>query len=91
MLTLEDFNAYIKRLANHDWSYEYSDDHSVYRSGQATRKVLTDLADVNPLYLKAYKAWYSYINREDPSSVVMPARERDQVINEIRTELLITA
>lgn len=26
---------YIKRLKSHDWYYDYSDDHSVWRRGQA--------------------------------------------------------
>lgn len=32
--------AYIKRLQSHDWYYEYSDDHSVWRRGQAERDQL---------------------------------------------------
>lgn len=35
---------YERLLATHDWTYEYSDDHSVWQRGRAERAVLQALA-----------------------------------------------
>jgi hypothetical protein len=37
--------AYIVQLLAHDWHYEWSDDHQVWRRGSAERKELQRLAD----------------------------------------------
>jgi hypothetical protein len=33
----ENIGEYFNRLSNHDWYYDYSDDHSVWKRGSANR------------------------------------------------------
>ena len=37
---------YVQKLKSHDWTYEYSDDHSVWQRGSAEKKELRRLADI---------------------------------------------
>lgn len=39
-------DEYIKLLKQHDWTYEYSDDHRAWSKGKNQRKVLRDMAAV---------------------------------------------
>jgi hypothetical protein len=54
------FDAFIKELNNHDWTYQYSDDSSVYRAGSASAKRLEALAATDPYYQRVYDL---YLNR----------------------------
>jgi hypothetical protein len=48
---------YERLLATHDWTYEYSDDHSVWQRGRAERAVLQALAQqLDP----EHKLWQEY-------------------------------
>lgn len=40
-------NAYIDRLKSHDWHYERSDDHRVFKAGLAARHALEREADLD--------------------------------------------
>jgi hypothetical protein len=87
--TLEQFDAFVKRLSLHDWHYDYSDDYSVYRAGKTRFEGIARDAGVHPMYRQAYDAWHTYVYG---SKGTADARtQRDQRINEIRAELLITA
>jgi len=33
----------IEKLKNHDWTYEYSDDHNTWRKGQAERREILSM------------------------------------------------
>ncbi len=47
---------YTALLMAHDWHYEYSDDYTVWRKGEAESKVLLMHADVNPEFDEMYDA-----------------------------------
>ena len=38
---------YLKLLKAHDWTYQYSDDHSVWKKGTQTSQTLVSLAKSN--------------------------------------------
>jgi len=40
MSEMTDLDKYINGLRYHDWSYNYSDDHRVWKKGQAERESL---------------------------------------------------
>lgn len=89
MLTLEQFNDFVSQMALHDWHYDYSDDISVWRKGNVQRTLIETTSKRHELYVRAYKAWHTYIYGSHGTAA---AREqRDQTINELRAELLITA
>lgn len=48
---------FLKLLSTHDWYYSYSDDHSVWRKGQAERNVISNAMRDNE-ELKAVYAQY---------------------------------
>lgn len=50
--TLQD---YYQLLKNHDWHYEFSDDHNVWRAGAARRQLLRDISEQSPEHLALYK------------------------------------
>ena len=51
-----DLELYKKRLENHDWYYQYSDDHSAWRAGSHSHKILWEQAKQSPEHLKLYQA-----------------------------------
>ena len=55
--TVAEFQEYINKLNRHDWFYDYSDDHSVWRSGLASAKEIMNQSKEHPIYDKAYKAY----------------------------------
>lgn len=61
MPTLMSFNEYETRLKNHDWYFEYSDDHRVWRKGKDTYTALQFIARKHPVYAAAFKLWADYI------------------------------
>lgn len=61
-MTKEEF---FTKCANHDWYYDYSDDHSVWRRGQAAQEILMAEAAKDPAKAKIYADWKKYINNRD--------------------------
>jgi hypothetical protein len=61
MLTVQQFDEYIKALSFHDWTYDYSDDGNVWRAGRAAHNKLLNEAKDQPLLKAAYAAWSAYI------------------------------
>ncbi len=47
-------DEYIKLLKQHDWTYDYSDDHRAWTKGKEQRKVLTQMQQVMDPH---YKVW----------------------------------
>lgn len=78
MPTIEEFNAYIIKLAHHDWYYDYSDDGRVYRAGKAGLEYLQSQVKKHPIYKDAFNVWTAYIYKE------LSAASRDSQINSIR-------
>ena len=75
---LEEF---IKQLMRHDWFYPYSDDHSVWRSGQAESSRLRALADTGKSFKMAYDAVAKYMNQDYK---VRDSAQLDKELNEAR-------
>jgi 6-phosphogluconate dehydrogenase (decarboxylating) len=64
----ENIGEYFNRLSNHDWYYDYSDDHSVWKRGSANRDRLLNTAAEHPNYKKMYNEFVNWMrsNRERP-------------------------
>jgi hypothetical protein len=77
-----DFDAYIQELDRHDWTFEYSDDHSVWKKGYANQDRLYGLTRISPRYAAAFKAYGDYyFNRNNMT------RERlEKMIHDLRLE-----
>lgn len=61
MLTIQQFDDYVKALSFHDWTYDYSDDGNVWRAGRAAATRLLEQAKDEPKLKAAYAAWSTYI------------------------------
>ena len=59
MITTEE---YFKKLQYHDWFYEYSDDHSVWKKGLDARGELQNLAKESDLFATMFSEYLAYIN-----------------------------
>lgn len=57
MPTLEEFNEYVRKLAAHDWYYEFSNDQSAWMLGHRLHRELLKTAQSDPIYEKAFKAF----------------------------------
>ena len=53
--------AFCRRCATHDWTYEYSDDGSVYHRGRDERNALLVAVKQTPELQPIYDAWATYI------------------------------
>jgi hypothetical protein len=51
MMTTEEYQA---KLKAHDWYYDYSDDHSVWRRGKAERQELWELANESDEFMQMF-------------------------------------
>lgn len=58
----KDFDEYVTALKRHDWSYGFTDDHSVWRRAQNEDDRLRKIARSDPLYQKAFNIWAGYEN-----------------------------
>lgn len=52
---------YIEALKNHDWFYEFSDDHSVYQRG---REAFMQLLQAQKKLDPKYEIWNQYAPKE---------------------------
>jgi hypothetical protein len=55
---------YFKLLNNHDWFYDYSDDHRVWTAGREASERIRYYALQSEEFMVMYKSFVSYINRE---------------------------
>lgn len=66
-MTPEKVQAIIDLIMEFDWSYEMSDDHSVYQRGsQAQAVIIRMIMELNRSELEALTAWWKSLSREDP-------------------------
>lgn len=65
---------YFKELRSHDWFYEYSDDHSVWRKGLDNRSKLYSLAKENDVFALMLNDYNHYIN-----AVIMNGPQQEEV------------
>lgn len=61
MITIKQFNEYVEMLDHHDWHYDYSDDHSVWRRGNDAYKRITDMAKKDPTYQEILSTFSAYV------------------------------
>ena len=52
---------YFKELEKHDWYYNYSDDHSVWRKGNENTKRLQAIAQEQPILGRMYTEYSTWI------------------------------
>ena len=66
MMNIEQF---FNDASQHDWFYDYSDDHRVWTEGFNNQKRLYDLAEGNETKMQIMSAFRSYVrgNRERPT------------------------
>ncbi len=57
---IESKEEYVHYLKNHDWQFEFSDDHSVWLAGWRASAYLKEAA---PLFDPDLSLWRSYANR----------------------------
>lgn len=69
MPSIEQFDAYIKQLCNHDWFYDYSDDVRIYRAGKESQDRLHATSLTYPTYLKAYTTYHDYQYKHKDAAV----------------------
>ena len=60
-------------LELHDWTFEYSDDHNVWRRGQAERDAIRQATRDNPYRLALYNAYKEYAFKGGEKPPRLPA------------------
>jgi hypothetical protein len=53
----DELYGYLKKLQEHDWTYEWSDCHATWKRGQLNQLVLVCEAHANPEKLRLYYAF----------------------------------
>lgn len=66
-MTLSEFYT---KLAYHDWYYQYSDDHGVWRRGQDAYDRLVDLSKQSPEHKKLFEDYAAYVFSGNPKPEV---------------------
>lgn len=69
LVSSENIREYFDELSNHDWYYDYSDDHSVWKRGSANRDRLMNTAAKDSHYKKMYSEFSKWTQqkRERPT------------------------
>ena len=59
---------YWKMLSLHDWHYQYSDDHSVWRRGHLAQKEVERVSGQSEAHLALHNGWIEWLcgNGEQP-------------------------
>ena len=52
---------FFKLLTDHDWTYNYSDDHRAWTKGSKEAFIIKDILQEVPLYTKMYKDYADYM------------------------------
>lgn len=85
MLTLEQFDNYLNKLAVFDWYYDYSDDSRVWQSGKANRQALLDEASKHPILAQAFTAWSNFIFTKNERTKALLVKEN--ILSKLRREI----
>ena len=83
--SIKEFNEFVNTLANHDWYYEFSDDHRVYTRGRDQRKTLENQSKDNPLLQEAYNLYVESTGYN--KSIVQTVIKRETSINKLRNQI----
>ena len=60
----ENIREYFKQLRYHDWYYNYSDDHRVWKAGSANYDLIRDKSKENVTYKRMYNEFTKWMNSE---------------------------
>lgn len=85
MLTVEQFDNYLNKLALHDWFYDFSDDNRVWRSGKDARQSLMEEASKHTILAQAFTAWGNFIFTKEERSKALLTKEN--VLSQLRREI----
>jgi hypothetical protein len=66
----ENIREYFKQLRYHDWYYNYSDDHRVWKAGSANYDLIRDKSKENVTYKRMYNEFTKWMNSERELPVI---------------------
>ena len=66
----ENIREYFKELRYHDWYYNYSDDHRVWKAGSANYDLIRDKSKENLTYKRMYNEFTKWMNSERELPVI---------------------
>jgi len=66
----ENIREYFKQLRYHDWYYNYSDDHRVWKAGSANYDLIRDKSKENVIYKRMYNEFTKWMNSERELPVI---------------------
>lgn len=91
-ITAKEFDAYVAKLEDHDWSFEHSDDAQAYYAGRTERKALTDAALTSRELAGAFTAYreYQFAPRMNRSDDCARRIARDAKVRAMRNRLSAT-
>lgn len=52
-------------LSKHDWTFDMSDDHSVWKRGQAEKTTLQAIARYSDAHQDLYDQWHRFVWKSD--------------------------
>ena len=87
MTTSTDFQSYVRALQQHDWHYEFSDDHRVWKDGMVNEKRLLAQANTNALFMHAFTCWTDCMKT---GNSLHHRNQRDACIERVATTLINT-
>jgi len=89
MATPEQLDAFIQQLERHDYSFDFSDDGSVWRRGVAERNAINAVLKAHPELTPVHAAYYTYWWHDIDGNRDWPARkvQRDAAIAEFRNSM----
>ena len=85
------FLTFIELLDNHDYSFDFSDDGSVFRRGMSQRGVINDMANQYPVLVPIYKLYYNYWWNNNPTTRAVHLLYRDRAVAEYINQQQIPA
>ena len=88
MPTIEEFDAYLLQLGNHDWTFEYSDDITVWRHGKDAQYNLIARAGKKVVLMAAYNAYGIYTFADNNTSWPDRLIKRSNTIQALRQQIL---
>lgn len=87
-ISLAAFNEYVNQLSNHDWYFEFSDDHRAYNQGNERHKMLVTKAKTHPIYQEAFSAYNVFGTSTDSGALIGRISRRDVIIDGLRTQII---
>lgn len=55
-----EIQEYFEKLESHDWHYEFSDDHNVWKKGHEEHRRLTEVSGQSDIHERMYLAFVNY-------------------------------